>query len=301
MADNYEPLSLPDLFSPAGFGLTSVIEWLTGGPHWQGGIQYDVDCTEIAVTMMECISGAPAVNPTKSATWARLTRGARPFTLYGEADCSPADGDWWETGRDRALTALSHAAPTGIERAFWTGQTNSAPVLPNLTTTGPIYAGAANILLLQPAATLISGAPLDVVEGLGRLEAALGTCYDGRGVIHVPEQLGPALAAQNLCYKEGTRLYTYEDNLVAIGRGYPGTGPNGGAPPAGSMWMWATGPVFGIRGTPKTFDPVQMLDRSVNTYKVIAEQTFLVGWTCCLIGVLVTTGGEIAGTVNVAS
>lgn len=295
MADNYTVLSLPELFSSEGYGLASVMEWITPtDSHWLGGVQYDVDCTEVAITMMECISGAPSPNPTKSATWSQLTRGSRPFTLYDEVDCSPADGDWWKTGQATALRGLANSAPTGIERALWNGATNSAPVFPNLTTIGPIF-DSSNRILLQPAATIISGTPLDLVEGLGRLEKALGDCYDGWGVIHVPTQLGPALGARALCYREGSRLYTYNGNRVAIGKGYSGTGPGNTVQPAGSQFIYATGPVFGIRGAPRVMDPVQSFDRSVNTLKMIAEQTFLLGWTCCLAGVLVTTGGETAG------
>jgi hypothetical protein len=296
VADNYTPLTLHELFASSGFGLSSVIEWITpSDSHWTGGIQYDVDCTEVAVTMMECVSGAPSPNPTKSATWSQITRGARPFTLYDEVDCSPADGNWWDTGQAAALRGLANSSPTGLERALWNGATNSAPVFPNLTTIGPLYSDATNRILLQPAATIISGTPLDVVEGLGRLEKALGDCYDGWGVIHVPSQLGAAFAARNLCYLRGDRLYTYNGNRVAIGKGYTGTGPGNVTQPTGSMFVYATGPVFGIRGAAKTFDPVQSFDRGVNTLKMIAEQTFLLGWTCCLAGVLVTTGGEQAG------
>src|SRR5262252_568713 len=123
------------------------MEWIThSDSHWVGGIQYDIDCTEVAITMMECVSGAPSPNPTKSATWSQLTRGARAFTLYSEVDCSPADGEIWESGQAMALRGLANSAPTGLERVLWTGATNSAPVFPNLTTIGPLYASAAQLI-----------------------------------------------------------------------------------------------------------------------------------------------------------
>lgn len=304
----YAAIDVPDLFEPDLYGLTTAIRWLTPlGPHWQGGIQYDADCTEVSVTTLSCISGAPDPLSSKVATWVKRVRGARPFTVFGEVDCSVADGDWWETGATRALRALTNSGPSQVERTFWTGNSNSgsALVYPNLTAIGPSFGDPPPLgvgrIQLQPVADLIisGGTPLDIVEGLGRLESAFADCYDGRGVVHVPAVLAAALSAQNLCYIAGGKLYTYCGNQVVIGAGYPGTfGPGGVTAPAGSAWMWMTSPIFGIRGTPKEPTRVESFDRNVNTLKMIAEQTFLLGWHCCRVGVLVTTGGEPAGTPN---
>jgi hypothetical protein len=237
---------------------------------------------------------------TKSATWSRSTRGARPFTVYDEVDCSAAGGGW-EEGQNRALLALSRSAQTQVEATFWSGSSGlGAPVFPNLTTSG-VLLDATQQLVLQPSSTIISGAPLDVVEGLGRLEKAIRDCYDGVGTIHVPMQLAAAFAARNLCYMRGQQLVTYAGNVVVIGGGYPGTGPDGSTPPGGSTWVRATGPLFGYRSSPRTFEPVATFDRSVNTVKAIAEQNYLVAWRCCLAGVLMTTGGEQAGEPNAAT
>lgn len=297
----YQPVTPPDQFIPGQYGLSSVVNWLPGEGHWQAGVQYDSDCTEVAVTMMECISGATISG--KVDTWSHVTRGSRPFTLYDRASCSPADGEWWNVGQTKALRALANSGPVGLERAFWDGQGNAgnARVYPNLTSVGPVYDKTGRILL-QPAATTVSGTlPMDMVEALGVLEAALGLCYDGEGVIHVPFRLGAALAANYLIFKDGNTLRTFAGNKVVLGRGYASAvGFGGSTPPAGATWMYATSPVFGYRGQAKTFDPVQMFDRGVNTYQVLAEQTFLLGWNCCLAGVLVTTGGLTGGAPSTA-
>jgi len=298
----YSPVTPPEDFANTAFGLFSAINWVPDAdPHWQGGIQYDAECTAVGVTSSPCISGSPdSAELLKTATWTRSTRGARPFTAYDEVDCSAAGGGW-EEGQNRALAALARSAQTQVEATFWSGSSGlGAPVFPNLTTTGVVLDSTRQIVL-QPASTIISGAPLDVVEGLGRLEQALRDCYDGVGVIHVPLRLASAFAARNLCYIRGNQLVTYAGNIVVIGGGYPGTGPDGSTPPGGSMWIRATGPLFGYRSAPRTFDPPTMLDRSVNTFKAIAEQNFLVGWRCCLVGALVTTGGEQAGEPNAAT
>lgn len=291
----YAPIDPGSLYLDSAYGLASVVQWITvNDPHWAGGVQYEADCTEVSVTAMTCISGAPE-SDTKAVTWTRTTRGARAFDVYARADCSPV-GDWWSTAQRRVLRSLAWSAPTQLERTFQTGASGVEPALvyPNLTSTGPIFDSTGEILL-QPASTIISGAPLDVVEGLGRLEAAFGACYDGRGVVHVPLKLGAALAAQSLIYRDGGRLYTYCGNTVALGRGYADVGPGGTTPPAGSTWMYMTSPIFGLRGTPRTQAGVESFNRNVNTVEMIAEQKYLLAWECCLIAVLVTTGGEQAG------
>lgn len=295
----YEPISLPDLFLPGEYGLASVVNWVPGPTHWGGGVQYDEDCAEVNVTASPCISGAPEI-ASKAVTWSHNTRGARAFDVYARADCSPGGSTWWDDAQAKVLKSLANEGPTQMEATFWTGAVGNPPLLnyPNLSSTGPVRNENGRILL-QPTATIISGTPLDVVEGLGRLEAALGAQYSGIGVIHVPKVLGPALSAQKQVYEKSEKLYTYCGNLVAIGNGYPSNvGPGFTTPPGGSTWMYATGPVFGIRGQPKTFTREQSLDRSVNTLQMIAEQKMLLGWVCGFAAVLVTTGGEPAGDPN---
>lgn len=295
----YAPLSPGELFLDRPYSLASVVQWVTSSdPHWAGGVQYDADCTEVAVTAMTCISGA-ASSDMKEIQWSHVVRGARAFDVYTRADCSPAGSDWWDTAQRRVLRALAVSGPTQLERTFQTGASGVEPALvyPNLTSVGPIFDSQGDILL-QPASTIISGNPLDIVEGLGRLEGAFGSCYDGRGIIHAPLKLGAALAARNLCYKEGNRLYTYAGNTVVLGDGYGDVGPGGTTPPGGSTWMYMTSPVFGLRGQPRTQAGKESFDRGVNTLQMIAEQKYLLAWECCLVAVLVTTGGEQAGEPN---
>ncbi len=294
----FMPLTVPDDFDAQRYGLMSVITWVPSGDnHWKAGVQYDVDCAEAQITLSDCI--VTGIAP-KAATFTRVTRGARAFTVYAEKDCSPpGSDDWWTDASNEVITALGQASPTQIEKAFWSGYSggNAAPVYPNLMSTGPVF-DSTNDILLQPSATLISGSPLDVVEGLGRLEESLGNCYDGVGVIHIPVRILAELAAQSLVYRDGQVLRTFKGNLVAAGAGYDSTiGPGGTTPPAGSAWMFATSPIFGLRSAAQTRNnTVESFDRSVNTLKIIAEQTVLIGWKCCRIGVLVSTAGEPIGT-----
>lgn len=302
----YAPVSPPDDFINPPFDLLTAVNWLTGvDQHWLGGIQYDANCAEAAITTSPCVSGSPDSSVlTKAATFSHVVRGARPFTVYSEIDCS-APGGGWENDRDRAVVALTQAASTLVEQCFWNGQTGKgAPVFPNLSTTGPLFDSTNRILLQPQAQPLITGSgniALDVVEGIGRLESQIGLCYDGIAYIHVPSVLGPALAARAICYVDGGKLYTYNGNRVILGKGYTGGGPDGAAAPTGAVWVRATSPVFGVRGSINVLgDETAAFDRSVNTLKMIAEQTYLLGWKCCLAGVLITTGGELAGLPGTA-
>lgn len=306
MPNVYAPISIPDDFTPSLYGLFSAVNWLTNvDAHWKGGVQYDSDCAKSSITTSPCVSGSPDFSVlTKSATFSHVVRGARPFTVYTEHDCS-APGGGWENIMDRVKTAHSHSAPTLAEQCFWNGSTiKGAPVFPNLSTTGPIFDETNRILLQPQSQPLITGSGnvgLDIVEALQRLEFSFAQCYDGVGVVHVPTVLLAALAARNLCYEKNGALYTYRGNRVVVGDGYTGGGPDGTAAAAGTAWMRMTSPVFGIRGSVEVLgDETAMFFRDTNTIKMIVEQTFLLGWECCLIGVLVTTGGELAGLPGTA-
>lgn len=303
----YVPITVPEQFTPRRYSLASVVNWITpGDPHWAGGVQYDADCAEVDVTVAPCISGAPTI-ASKTVTWAHDTRGSRAFDIFDRVDCSPGGSDWWEVAQSKALRALSQSGPTQLERTFWTGDSGNPPVLvyPNLTSTGPVYdqggSGTTGVLL-QPAGMMISGTGLDVVEGLGRLEEAFGDCYDGEGVVHIPLVLLAALASEGLCYRDGNVLRTYAGNAIVVGAGYDDTvGPGGTTPPAGTAWMFMTSPIFGVRGTPRVRNNTDSFARGTNSLQMIAEQKFLLGWTCCLNGVLVTTGGQPAGTASAST
>jgi hypothetical protein len=303
MTDTYDSnVTVPDLYELTGQGLLDNVAWLTPtDDHWKGGIQYDADCGFTSITVSPCISGAPASIATKTSTWDSTHRGARAFTVFGKSNCAPVGSDWWTTGRDRSLRVLRNNGFMSVEATFWTGASQNSPatVYPNLTTVGPNYDETGRILL-QPSAINITGA-VDIVEALMRIENAFKQCYPGQGFLHVPTELLNALSAQMLVRMENGKLVTWNGNRVIAGKGYPvGIGPGGVAPTAGSAWMFMTSPVFGLRGTPVAFDPVQSFNRSVNTVEFIAEQTYLLAWHCCVVGTQVTLGGELAGAVGTA-
>lgn len=304
--DVFTRITTPSLFEQANHRLTDAVNWQTGWErHWAGGVQYDVNCAQVAATLNPCVSGVADESLTKSVTFERVTRGARAFTVYAEAECSAGGSDWWETGETTVLRALDEAAPDQLERTLWTGLTHDdtdAIVYPNLSRSGPVT-DASGRILLQPEQLTITGGPYDVVEGLGLLLELASTCYSGKGVLHVPQSVAPAFVAEHLLRLNGSRLETTEGHRVVIGHGYADNiGPGMSTPAAGTVWVWFTSPMFGARDAGKIIgNPRESLNRANNTVTFIGERTYILAWECCLVGVPIRSGGVVAGSVGGAT
>jgi len=296
----------PPVFTPSPYGLLSTVDSRTDDVHWQMGVTWEDICGGTGVTLDPCVTSAPNVTgaPNKSATTSRTFWGATPFTVYVEVDCSPVD--FYQNREQTMLQALNRFESFQVERTFWTGlapEKNSTGgtangVFPHLASNSAVVEGATVNLgpsvTLQQAATVPTGVALNVVDALGALEQQLAGCLNGTGVIHVPQSLAPTMAL--LLQKQGNTLLTPNGNRVAIGAGYPGTSPAGAAPSLGSVWMYATGPVFMYRGAPemRLLEGAAPLNRSINTVKAIIERNYVLGYGCCLAAQLVNTASFIA-------
>src|SRR5574339_60047 len=293
-------------FTPRPFGLWSVVQDRSaeGEKHWRMGVTYDVWCPAASTTYDPCLGvsgvsgvGAVGLPPAKAATTSYSRRDATPFTVTEEIDCS-APG-FYNTAQALAVDALTRSEMRQVERAFATclarGQVT---VFPHLAASIQLNTDGS---MLQSAATTLTATPVDVVEAFARLESALASCYDGVGVIHIPVAVLEIAAAHMLIERSGPQLRTPGGLLVAAGAGYPGTAPDGSTPTAGVVWLYATGAVFGYRSEIFTHDPVQALDRTDDTVKMIAERTYLLGWDCCHYAIPVSLGGVVSGTYNSAT
>lgn len=291
-------------FTPLPFGLLSSLgtEIRTPtDPHWQLGVTYEPLCGASSTTYEECFTvtgsglspaGAP---PLKTDTGGLDKRGATAFTVFSEVDCS-APG-FWQRAEETVAQLLTQSEQWQVERAIWTGQTAGHPaVYPRLAANAEVVEPGTGIVM-QLAAGVVTGAALDVVEGIGRLEASLSDCYDGVGILHVPVELAPAMANANLLVREGPRYRTPKGSIVVLGAGYPGTAPDG-LQPVGSVYVYATGALMILRSRPTVMPLRSTLDRSKNTVKAIAERTYVIGWDCCLHAVNITLGGVVSGTFN---
>lgn len=297
-------------FSPLPFGLLSSLSSTFRNPsnsHWQFGVNYEPVCAQGGTTFGDCFAvsgtglGAVGEPTAKAATTAISQRGATPFTVFAEVDCS-APG-FFDRAEEIIGDAFTQSEQWQVERAFWTGLADGQSVVyPHLAANTAVVDDFG--ITLQIAATTVSGGvstPLDIVEALGFLESELADCYDGVGVIHAPRVLLPSFAEATLITRENDHYVTPNGNIVVFGAGYPGTSP-AGASSSGSVWMYATGAMFIYRSDVSVL-PVHptggrgenSFSRANNTVKAIAERTYVIGWDCCLRAVNVTTGGIGAG------
>jgi hypothetical protein len=283
-------IDLPTVFTPLPYGLWDTVQTPgTDGPHWQSGVAWIERCPAGDTTYDECLSvtgvGAPPEPPVKTPNVTQDIRGALPFTVIAEFQCSPIGiGEAQSIAQD----ALARVEQQQLETAFWTGAAaDQTVVFPHLSADAEVVDGE---VVLQPVASpVVTGA--DVAHGLGVLEQELAECYKGQGLIHVPRTALPTLAAWKLArVDDDGRLVTPAGNLIVVGGGYPGTGPDGGAPADGTSWIYATGAAWGYRSDVYFTQVRDSLDRSTNTLRMQAERTYLIGFECCLLAAHIVLG-----------
>jgi subtilisin family serine protease len=225
-------------------------------------------------------------------------RGATSFGVYAEFDCSPVG---LQDAQSIAETALAKVEGYQLEKAFWSGVAGKTSVggvaqttvFPHLAANAALIDPGNSTITLQPAAnTSVTGGPTtDVADGLGQLQGALAACYHGVGVIHIPTAALPTLVAWDLVEDDGNgALWTPTGNRVVVGHGYSNTSPAGVAAAAGTAWIYGTGAVFGYSSPVKVPTLVEQFDRTENTYHLIAERIYVIGFECCLYATQIQLG-----------
>ncbi len=282
----------PPAFTTLPHGLWDALQHPSpSGTHWQQGVTWTERCPAGDTTYDECLTvtgtGAPPAPAAKTGNVTQTTRGATPFTVYAQFECSPVGlADAATVGSD----ALARVEQHQVETAFWTGTAGGQTVaFPHLAADAEVV-DAQDIVLQPTAAPAVTGAA-DVAHALGVLEQELADCYRGQGLIHVPRVALPTLAAWKLArVDEGGRLVTPGGNLIVAGGGYTGSGPDGTAPAAGTSWIYATGAAFGYRSDVYVSPVRESLDRSTNTLHMLAERTYVIGFECCLLAAHIALG-----------
>lgn len=283
------PIVDPPVFTSLPFGLWDAVQKPQAPSHWQNGITWVERCPEGDTTYDECISvtgtGAPPEPPTKTDNVAQVFRGATPITIYARFDCSPVGiGE----AEQAAQEALSRVENTRLEESFWTGVVGGqVAAFPHLAANAEVDDDQ-SILLQSAASVCVTGT--DVARGLGELEDCLADCESGQGIIHIPPEALPTFFAWNLAIRRDNGLFTPAGHQIVVGTGYPGTGPDGSAAPAGSTWIYATGPMFGYRGEVRFTTARESFDRAENTLQMLAERTYVLGWQCCHFAALIQLG-----------
>jgi hypothetical protein len=276
------------------YGLFSVVDWREDTGHWRQGIEYQTVCGGSGSTYVYCTASAPAVTgepAAKTATATLSMRGATPFTVLTQVDCSAVG--FFDQAYDIAEKVHNETSQFRVEEIFWTGTAGGVAnaALPHLAaSTGINGTQFTNTILLQPAYTAVTGTATSMQYALGALEQALARCLNGRqGVIHMPLNLVTLGANLGMIKPVGGRLQTLNGNWVVAGAGYPGTGPSGEPQVLGGGWMYGTGPLFGYRGPiQRVGEGDQILNRSTNLVQPRVERTFLLGFECCLYAIQVT-------------
>jgi hypothetical protein len=297
-------------FTPLPYSLWDVVQQRPAtDPHWQQGVTWQEWCPQVPDTLYdECISvtgaGSPPPFPTlpSGGNVIQHNRGATPFTLETEFDCSPVGQN---LDLKVAETALQRLESWTVENSFWTGLAGGQTVVfPHLAANAQVL--DKDLIILQPAAgAVVTGTGTDVTDALGRLESQLAACYGGQGVIHIPATALPTFVAWSLVHlgtagtpgEDAGKLYTTKGNLVVPGGGYTGCGPDGTPAAAGSAWIYATGAVFGYRSDVFGWLMPETFDRAKNTIKAIAQRTYVLGFECCLLAAQIATGVPASPTV----
>lgn len=262
------------------YGLLSVTQPITPkDSHWEGtGVYWeDVLCTDVT-----SISGfvCPPTGDAKDVDRGKRICCAEPYTTLSSYECPPVGvpaGEAFDIARKRLLS-LEHRE---VERVFWTGIAGDG------TAINPSLQAGNSTCDDGPVDLTPDAGALDPVAAIAVLESALAACGTGMGVIHGNYGIASYLANHMLLTERNGGWYTPTGQRLALGAGYPGTGPANVVADAGETWLFATGPVGVWRGeiflTPDRLD--QAVDRSLNDVTVFAERTYAAGWNCCLFAV----------------
>lgn len=269
--------------TPNRYGLLTVSEPITPEDgHWEGGITWDDEyCSSIHSSLEYCpipVTGFPP----KITDRDFQSCCADPFLVYASYDCPPVGhtaGEAFSIAEKR----LSNKEEREVERVFWTGIAEDGGVVNPSLSFGNSECGSTPINLTSPSG------PVGVVASMAVLESALGECAPGTGVIHANFGLASFLAASFLINQRDDQWYSVTGQRLAIGAGYPGTGPAGTDPAPGTTWVFATGPVVIYRSdvflTPDRYK--EAIDARLNSVQVYAERIYSVGWSCCLFAIQV--------------
>ncbi len=312
MPDAYELIEAGPAYKPLRFGLMSAVEQPLAQDHWRLGLlRQPIVCDGAdSILALPCIvTGGPAMVPTVSGAPAIASE---PFRVYAWIQCAPVGyGDDLADLRVRTEAALTNGEARAVEHIVWTGSPTATGVgggtmYPHLASNTPVAASPMGALTVekQPAAqVLTSGTALDVVEAVGLLEGALGLCYGGEGVIHVPRSALVHLQARHIIEQQGQQLRTIGGNVVVGYSSNDRMGPDGTTPAAGQGWFYATGGVQVYRSgiNPRGVVPSEFVGRRDNSTVYLVERTYAITWDCCLLAAQVQLGGIVSGAVGSAT
>lgn len=265
----------PPLLTPPRVSLLTSAEVITDeSSRWMAGYSYSPEGCGNAFLETIC----PSVTVIKEQCANPGIVQFQPYVLYAADKCSA----WSHQERDfygRAERKLLAAQSYWIEHEF---------MLDTL--------GLGNSPVASPLATTITAGAVPPYVALAALEDSIGDCSQGgRMMIHVRPGILSILASDGHIRREGNLWLTASDNIVVVGRGYPGTGPNGQPITGSSEWIYATSMVqirlgnlvyTPSKDTSRPMDiPQEAINRRTNDIVVVAERIVSTAYdpTCCVL------------------
>lgn len=208
-----------------------------------------------------------------------------PQAMRLEDECNLLGGlDQLTEGRIKRQTEA--ATSYVVARELWTGDLSDAQPYDTPEGTGVVNARLAS----TTATTIGAGAAFAPNHALGLLEQEARRAGLGQDVwIHAPVEV---FALFTDLEQRGTAWFTRSGSRVVADPGYLGTEPDGDAPTAGRLWMYATGPVQ-VRLGDVLVDA--FYDQRTNRRLVSGERMFAATFDPCIhFGIAVALPDETA-------
>jgi hypothetical protein len=200
-------------------------------------------------------------NPQKFFASMNLPGAAKPFVVYGSAKCGLPGARADLDGEERATAMLLAREEAQAEAVTWS-------------------------ILDDTAVDINPAGALSPASALAALEGWLGSTYGSLGAIHAPRRAASLFSTNGAISPSGSHLLTKLGTPVSAGGGYPGTGPLGAAPAAGTQWVFAAPALFGYRGTVFATSAV---DTGNNNFYALAERQYVIGFDPCGVGAVRVT------------
>lgn len=138
---------------------------------------------------------------------------------------------------------------------------------------------------------------VDIVDAIARLENFLYVTseYGPAGVLHVPLRFAPYFQYLHLLDMRDSRGIYRTANGTAINFGnYAGLDPSGGAPGAGTAFIYITGQTAVYRQAPVFSPPLRdVLTRTTNVVTGVMEQEYIVTFDCAGAGIQTPFSGVV--------
>lgn len=256
---------------PLPFGLLSVLAPRPSGDgRWMNGITWEaLGCDPVSgIGQPDCEPGEGGITTAVGLPKNLDKRDAEDpefeaFTVYGTHTCSPV-GNSLENAQQKATQHLQAGEEARVEQAIWTGD---------------LYTDTDAEGFAESAEDAGAGS---LTVAIANLEQWLASNYGSVGVLHMTVKTAALAVTKGIAEVKNNRLVTKMGTPIVAGAGYPGTGPTGQAPAAGSTYVYATPALVGYRSDifPGA-DTEGGFDRAVNNLTAVAERVYSVGWDNC--------------------